>query len=26
LHMGIRSYLQGRAMEFDERSQTVKPV
>jgi hypothetical protein len=24
--MGIRSYLQGRAMEFDERSQTVKPV
>ncbi len=26
LHMGIRSYLEGRAMEFDEKTQTVRPA
>jgi predicted dehydrogenase len=26
IHMGIRSYLEGRTMEFDEKTETVKPV
>jgi hypothetical protein len=24
IHMGIRSFLEGRAMEFDEKSETVR--
>lgn len=26
IQMGVRSYLEGRAMEFDERTETIKAV
>jgi len=26
IHMGIRSFLEGRAMEFDEKTETVRPA